>query len=53
LTVVCIEHLMRVIMSLSDRIIVLDRGRVIAQGLPGEVSANPVVQEAYFGREDA
>ena len=53
LTVVCIEHLMRVIISLSDRIIVLDRGRVIAQGLPAEVSANPVVQEAYFGREHA
>ena len=50
LTIVCIEHLMRIIMALSDRIVVLDRGRVIASGLPEEVAANPTVQTAYLGR---
>ena len=53
LTVVCIEHLMRIIMALSDRIVVLDRGRVIASGLPEEVAANPTVQTAYLGADHA
>jgi branched-chain amino acid transport system ATP-binding protein len=52
-TIVCIEHLMRIIMSLSDRIIVLDHGRVIATGTPAEVVANPEVQKAYLGSENA
>jgi branched-chain amino acid transport system ATP-binding protein len=53
LTIVCIEHLMRIMMALSDRITVFDRGKVIAEGSPAEVSENPQVQTAYFGVEHA
>jgi branched-chain amino acid transport system ATP-binding protein len=53
LTIVCIEHLMRIIMAVSDRIVVLDHGAVIANGLPSEVAANPQVQRAYLGAEYA
>jgi branched-chain amino acid transport system ATP-binding protein len=53
LTIVCIEHLMRIVMALSDSITVLDRGSVIAEGTPTDVSANAQVQEAYFGSDHA
>jgi branched-chain amino acid transport system ATP-binding protein len=53
LTIVCIEHLMRIVMALSDSITVLDRGSVIAEGTPAAVSANAQVQEAYFGSDHA
>jgi branched-chain amino acid transport system ATP-binding protein len=53
LTIVCIEHLMRIVMALSDSITVLDRGSVIAEGTPADVSANAQVQEAYFGSDHA
>jgi branched-chain amino acid transport system ATP-binding protein len=53
LTVVCIEHLMRIIMTVSDRVVVLDRGAVIASGTPAEVAGNPQVQTAYLGNEYA
>jgi branched-chain amino acid transport system ATP-binding protein len=53
LTIVCIEHLMRIVMALSDSITVLDRGSVIAEGTPAAVSANEQVQEAYFGKDHA
>ena len=43
------EHDMDVVFSQSDRIIVLDRGRLIAGGLPEEVRANPQVREVYLG----
>ena len=43
------EHDMDVVFSQADRIIVLDRGRVIAGGLPAEVRANPDVQAVYLG----
>jgi len=49
LTVVLIEHDMDVVLSISDRISVLDRGRVIATGPPGEVQDNRAVQDAYLG----
>ena len=52
-TIVCVEHLMRVIMTISDRIVVLDHGKVIAGGSPSEVAADPAVQEAYLGRDHA
>ena len=52
-TIVCVEHLMRVIMTISDRIVVLDHGKVIAGGSPLEVAADPAVQEAYLGRDHA
>jgi len=49
LTVVLIEHDMDVVLSISDRITVLDRGDVIATGPPEAVQANEAVQDAYLG----
>jgi branched-chain amino acid transport system ATP-binding protein len=48
-TVMLIEHNMPVVMALADRITVMDRGMILAEGTPGEVQANADVQRAYLG----
>ncbi|MDQ2961931.1 MAG: branched-chain amino acid ABC transporter ATP-binding protein/permease [Pseudomonadota bacterium] len=48
-TIVLVEHVMRIVVALADRLVVLDQGRVIAEGLPGDVMAHPAVITAYLG----
>ena len=48
LTILIVEHDMQVVMSLAQRITVLDYGQVLAEGTPEEIQANPQVQEAYL-----
>lgn len=52
ITFLIVEHLMKVIMDLSHRVIVLDFGQMIAQGTPQEISKNPAVLAAYLGKEE-
>ncbi|MFP4381974.1 MAG: ABC transporter ATP-binding protein [Candidatus Sumerlaeia bacterium] len=51
LSILLIEHDMKLVMSICQRIIVMDAGRVIARGAPQEIRNNPAVIEAYLGKE--
>lgn len=51
-TIVLIEHDMRVVFNLADKITVLGEGKMLAEGTPAEIAANPIVQEAYLGKAE-
>ena len=50
LTIIVIEHIMRALMRLSQRLVVLHHGAKIAEGTPAEIADSPAVNEAYFGK---
>jgi branched-chain amino acid transport system ATP-binding protein len=53
ITLVIVEHIMEVIISLADRVVVFHQGQEIARGTPREVTSNERVIEAYLGKRHA
>jgi len=49
-TIVLVEHNMSVVMGISDRISVMDRGQLLAEGTPAEIAENSTVQDVYLGK---
>jgi branched-chain amino acid transport system ATP-binding protein len=49
ITIIMIEHIMQAVMRFSQRVICLDAGRIICEGVPTEIVKNPDVQKAYLG----
>ena len=48
-TIMLVEHKMEIVMNTSDRITVMQHGKIIAEGAPAEIAASPIVQQAYLG----
>ena len=53
LTILLIEHVMRAVMALAERVVVLHHGEKIAEGRPDEVVRDPAVLKSYLGVEEA
>jgi branched-chain amino acid transport system ATP-binding protein len=51
MTILWVEHVMKAVMSLAERVVVLNFGDVLTEGLPEEVMRHPAVVKAYLGKE--